>query len=143
MSESTDQPTRNSYEEALAFWKTVPGAELFVQRQEEYMSFHDTDIHWIRMEPTNGGILLDIRMELCEAGPLDQFTLRWKNPMTVQLASYDHREKQIYIYYLEETSTEENKFEIRMDTNIGDIVILGNHLEMIDYVCADESGDED
>jgi hypothetical protein len=94
------------------------------------------------MEPTDGGILLDMRMELCEVGPLDQFTLRWKNPMTVQLASYDHREKQIYIYDLLGTSTEENKFEIRMDTNIGDIVILGNHLEMIDYVCSDESGDD-
>lgn len=132
----------NPYEFRAVFWRNVPGAKIFLERQEQCLSFHDVDVHWIRMEPTDGGILLDMRIELCEVGPLDHFTLRWKNPMTVQLASYDHREKQIYIYYLEETSTEENKFEIRMDTNIGDIVILGNHLEMIDYVCSDESGAE-
>lgn len=130
----------NPYEFRAVFWRTVPGAQIFLERQEQCLSFHDADIHWIRLEPTDGGILLDMRIELCEVGPLDHFTLRWKNPMTVQLASYDHREKQIYIYYLEETSTEENKFEIRMDTNIGDIVILGNHLEMIDYVCSDDCG---
>jgi len=98
---------------------------------------------WVRGEPTDGRNLLDMRMELNEAEPQDEFTLRWKNPMTVQLASYDHREKQIYIYDLQETSSQEHKFEIRMQTNIGDIVIIGNHLEMIDYVCSDEPVEEE